>query len=447
MYILRLNYILILCVLFCAPFMHAQQTLSLSDAIQIGLDNSYQIRIAETNRHIAQNSDDWAIAGKYPSVNLSLNNQNGFRNINNPISFIPELYSFSTGFTPGIEAGFTLFDGYRVRYNKQRLEQQSLQSDQQLAIAVEATIEQIMLAYYQAARQQQQVIVLEEVLSLSRDRLRYERARQEFGQSGTFNYLQAQDAYLNDSTNYLLQKNNLDLALRNLALAMGIDNPPSDYQLTDNLQVSAQQFQLDGLRQKMLATNRQLKDAFVTQALAETNTQITKANRYPRIAVNSAATYDWSLSSGEGTTASGETREIQALAAKTLNFGLNFSVNYTLFDWGTRRINEQNASLQVINTQHQINDLKRTLEAQLNNAYLTYQNQRKLLEVQESLLQNAAKNIEIAEERFRGGLINSFDYRSIQVAYQNAALSRLNAIFNLKQTEIELLRISGGLVQ
>jgi len=425
----------------------AQRSISLSDAIQIGLENSYQIRIAETQREAAANSNDWAVAGRYPTINLNLNNQNGYRNVNNPISFIPELYSFSTGFQPGIEGSFTLFDGYRVRYNKERLAQQELQSDQQVALAVENTMQNIITAYYQALLQQEQVKVLADVLELSRDRIKYERARQEFGQAGTFDLLQTQDAYLNDSTNYLLQRNNLENALRNLKLAMGVDDPTIKFELTESLQVPAENYQLAGLRQKMLAANQDLQDAYIGRELARVNTRISEADRYPRIAVNSAATYNWDVSSGEGTTSNGEVRQIQALASKTLNFGINFSVSYTLFDWGTRNINIENARLGEMTAQYQVEDLKRNLTAQLDNTYATYLNQKRLVQLNEELLANAEQNIEIAAERFRGGLINSFDYRSIQVAYLNAAFARLNAVFNLKVTETELIRLTGGLVR
>lgn len=426
---------------------HAQQPLSLSEAIQIGLENSYQIRIAETQSEVAANSNNWAIAGRYPNINVNLNNQNGYRNVNNPISFIPELYSFSTGFQPGIEGSMTLFDGNRIRYNKERLAQEELQSDQQVAIAVENTLQNIITAYYDALRQQEQVKVLADVLELSRDRIEYEQARQEFGQAGTFDLLQTQDAYLNDSTNYLLQRNNLENALRNLKLAMGVDDPTLEFELTGSLQVPAQDYRLDGLRQKMLAANNNLQDAYINRELARVNTSISRADRYPRIAVNSAATYNWDVSTGEGTTSNGEIREIQALASKTLNFGINFSVSYTLFDWGARNINIQNAELGEITAQYQVEDLKRNLTTQLDNLYATYQNQKRLVQLNEELLANAQQNIEIAEERFRGGLINSFDFRSIQVAYLNAAFARLNAIYELKLTETELIRLTGGLVR
>lgn len=441
------RFVLLCTALLLLTISRAQQPLSLSDAMQIGLENSYQIRIAETQREVATNSNSWTIAGRYPNINVNLNNQNGYRNVNNPISFIPELYSFSTGFQPGIEGSMTLFDGHRVRYNKERLAQEELQSEQQVAIAVENTLQNIITAYYDALRQQEQVKVLADVLELSRDRIEYEQARQEFGQAGTFDLLQTQDAYLNDSTNYILQLNNLENALRNLKLAMGVDDPTLEFELTETLQVPARDYRLDGLRQKMFAANNDLQDAYIGRELARVNTSITRADRYPRIAVNSAATYNWDVSTGEGTTSTGEIREIQALASKTLNFGVNFSVSYTLFDWGTRNINVQNAELGEITAQYQVEDLKRTLTTQLENLYATYQNQKRLVQLNEELLSNAEQNIEIAGERFRGGLINSFDFRSIQVAYLNAAFARLNAIYELKLTETELIRLTGGLVR
>ena len=60
---------------------------------------------------------------------------------------------------------------------------------------------------------------------------------------------------------------------------------------------------------------------------------------------------------------------------------------------------------------------------------------------------NAKRNLEIGKERFDGGLISSFDYRVIQLAFVNASQARLNAIYNLKTTETELMRLTGQLVE
>ena len=73
--------------------------------------------------------------------------------------------------------------------------------------------------------------------------------------------------------------------------------------------------------------------------------------------------------------------------------------------------------------------------------------QERLVARLESLIENAERNISIAEERYRGGTINSFDYRAIQLSLVNAEFQLLNAQLNLKNTETELLRLTGQIVQ
>jgi len=436
-----------LMMLFYLSSTVAQDQLSLSQAIQLGLENNYQIQIAETQLDIANNSNDWAIAGRYPTVDFVVSSNNGYNYQNNPVSFLPEISSVRTGITPSVEAQLTLFDGYRVRVTKQQLRRQEELSEADLAIAVENTIQNIMLAYYQALLEQERLDVRAEVMELSRDRIEYDEARKEFGQAVTFDLLQTRDAYLNDSTNYLLQQNTFDNALRNLNRAMGIDDRNRRFRLTDSLQAPEDNYALPAMQERMLANNRQLRRSFVNRELASIGTRLEEANLYPSLNLSSSASYDVSLSNGSGTTATGETREIDAVAARTFNFGIGFTARYRLLDWGVRRRNIENAQLQEIVSQYNVDNLKRDLRTQLANTYATYLNQQRIVEVAAELLRNAAQNIDIAEERFRGGLINSFDFRQVQVSYLNAAQSQLQAIFNLKSTEIELIRLTGGLVR
>jgi outer membrane protein TolC len=248
----------------------AQVPLSLSDAIQKGLDNNYQIKISEANLDIAANNDSWAVAGRYPQINLTLNSQNGFNNSNNPASVLREQNSFNASIIPGLELNWTLFDGYRVKFTKQQLAQLKNLNEGNVQIAVENTIQRIILAYYQTLVQQEQLQVLLEVLDLSRDRIAYQEVKKDFGQATSFDLLQTQDAYLSDSTNYLVQENALENAFRNLNLAMGEDNLSIRYLLTDQIEVEGA-YELDDLKQKMLASNKNLRNLQVNRELASIN--------------------------------------------------------------------------------------------------------------------------------------------------------------------------------
>ncbi|MCB0566322.1 MAG: TolC family protein, partial [Phaeodactylibacter sp.] len=405
---------------------NGQQELSLSQAIETGLQNNYQIQISEARADISANNNDWAVAGRYPTINLTLNSNNSYRDLSNPGSVLRTSNTINTGLTPGVEANWTIFNGHRVRYTKEQLEVQNQLSGGDIKIAVENSIQSIIQAYYNALVQQEQLDVVQEVLVLSRDRVEYQELRKEFGQASTFDILQTQDAYLNDSTNFILQANTFQTAIRNLNLSMGVEELNTSYRLSDTLTYNVPDYQIEDLRQQMQASNNQLQNQFVNRELAALNTKVQEASLLPTVQVRSGLTYDVALSTGEQQFSfEMEPRELPRVGAKTFTGFINFSASYPIFDAGVRRKRIENAKTEELIAQHNISDLKRNLNNQLSNTLATYNTQKRLVEVTTSLVANARRNLEIAEERFRGGLINSFDYRTIQVSYINASQQRL----------------------
>ena len=434
-------------ILFSFSTLLAQDQISLSQAIELTLANNYQLQIEEQNLEIAKNNNDWGVAGKYPTIDANFNFNNGYTNNNNPASFLTELSSFSTGFVPSLEAGWILFDGYRVRHTKSQLEALERLSEGNVQIAIENAIQNTINAYYAALIQREQLAVLQQVLDLSRDRIEYQRVRQEFGQAGTFDLLQAQDAYINDSTTLLTQRNTYRNSLRSLNLAMGIDDLEKQYELSTELEFVPQTYDQAAIEAKMLANNKSLQNLFVNRELANINTKLEESTRSATLSLRGGLSYNYNIASGSGTLQSGESLSLDAVAQKTLNGFANFTLSYNLFDGGVKRRRIENARKEEIINQLNIEELKRNLNTQLANTYATYNHQKELVLLTNNLLENATSNISISEERFKGGLINSFDYRTIQLNYVNASQQRLNAIYNLKNTETELIKLIGGLIR
>ena len=171
------------------------------------------------------------------------------------------------------------------------------------------------------------------------------------------------------------------------------------------------------------------------------------------MSLRTGGAYNSSISNGNATLSSRDslgqpnTLDLDAVKNNSLNFFLNFSVAYNLFDGGVRKRNIENAKTGELIAQLEVENLKRTLNTQLANTIATYNNQKQLLELTNQLVDNAQRNLDIAGERFRGGLISSFDYRTVQLGYINATQGRLNALFNLKNIETELLQLAGGLLK
>ncbi len=435
--------------ILCCLVLFAQEKLSLTQAIEIGIQNNYQIEIAKQNLQVAANNNDWGAAGRYPRVDLNLNSNNGYRNAKSP-GFLLEQSALSGGVTPSIDAAWTIYDGKKVKITKQQLEQVENQTNLGISLATENTIQSIILAYNRALIQEEQLTTLREVLTLSRDRIDYQNVRKEFGQAGKFDLLQTQDAYLNDSTNILIQENNVATAYRDLNLAMGQDDLSKVYQLTDGLNYEPTTYQLAELEQSLFVNNRNLQSLMINRELANINTQFQESFNKPTINLGSGLVYDLTGTDGRQLLAFGDQPPIETDnkgTNKTFNFYFNIQAKYNLFDGGNRKRNVENAKVDELISQLNINELKRTLSNQLQNALANYNNQLRLVNLTANLIDNAKENLTIGEERFKGGLITSFDYRNIQLSFVNASQARLNAIFNLKNTEVELMRLTGDLIK
>ncbi len=425
----------------------AQTPISLSEAIEIGLGNNYQIKIAEKELSIAENNNTLKATGRYPVIDFNLSSNNTFTRSNNPAGFVPKVTNVNSGLTPSVDLRWTVFDGFTFKINKQRLDQLQMQGGTQVKVAVENTIQSIILAYYQALIQKEQLGVLNEVIDLSRSRIEYQKVRQEFAQAGTFDVLQSEDAYLNDSTSLVIQNNSYQSALLNLKLAMGVDDTDVLYEPNESLELPKTNYEFSDLEQKMFVENQNIRQLLIAQQLSKLNTDLQKAARkYPTISLGSGISANGSAFWQSGTNPFTQ-EPFGGDLSGNVNYYLNLTGTYNIFDAGNRKRAVQNAKIEEEIAAMNIEDLKRNLSAQLRITLDNYNNQLQLVDLTERLIESADKNLKIAEERFKGSLITSFDYRAVQLNYINASQSRLNAIFNLKNTETELIRLIGGMVR
>ncbi len=443
---------LLLCslILLLCTCVSAQTALSLSDAIQQGLQNNYQIRIAANELEVARSNDNYALTGKKPTISLGISPGIAYRNNSNPASIVAKSSTFSYNIAPSANLNWTLFNGGRIEMNKERFATLADLSAGQLQLQVENSIADIIDAYYNAVVQQEQIGVFQRVLNLSRDRINYQAVRREFGQGGTFDELQANDAYLSDSTSLVLQQLNYDNAIRNLLQLMGEEDFDQSITLTTELDLEEQTFSAEELDRKMLATNSQLRTLRVNQQLADINTRLIEAENKPTVALTAGASFDYSLATGTQTFVFGDAppdaRDLPGVGATTLSGQLGLTVNYLLFDGGARDVRAQTSKLQELTSRLNVDATEQQLRALLQNTLARYNNQREIVSITRRLITNAERNIEVSEERFKGGTINSFDYRQIQLAYVNAEFQLLSSLLNLQNTETELLRLTGQIV-
>jgi outer membrane protein TolC len=454
-----MKYFVLSISLLCAFISNAQESLSLSDAIQIGLERNYGIRIEQRNVQVAENNDSWGEAGRLPTVNLNVQSQNSIRNQQSDNQFFGgqlfpgfELNNQQNfGVTPGATVTWNIFQGNRAIISKRRLEQLHAESEQNAEVVVSNTIQSIILGYYIAVLEQQRLNEFQKQLNLSSDKFEYIQAKYDLGGAVTSDKLLEENNYLTDSASVLNQRLALNNAFRNLNLLLARDDINSKYVLTDSLMIEEFTYAYDDLTQAAFNQNVDLKSIYLSQTILKTNTDLQEASRYPTLSLNGG--YNWNRNVNDLTDAryDGPNTNYQnppePLISKTGTYFANFTLSFTLFDGD--RINRaiRNAMMQEDIGNIRIDQLKKSVERDLATAYDQYVIRKQLLAINQRRREAAQINLENSEEKFKNGSINSFDFRDVQNNYLSAAILELQAIYNLIDSKVTLMRLTGGLIR
>lgn len=409
--------------------------LTLQEAITIGLKNNYNILISNKQVEIDKNNNSWGNAGRYPTITFNVTNANRLDNSENPAT-ADRIDTRTHTLAPGLNLRWTLFRGFGVNITKDNFEKLQQISNGNAAVAVENTIQDIVTAYFSLQIEKEKMAVVEKVMKLSKDRYTQMQMKKELGSAVTFDLLQEKNAFLSDSSNFILQSINYRNAERYLSLIMA-DTSAVIFAPTDELLIQDNQYALADLIDKMLENNKTLKNQYIYQQLKENSVKMAKTQRYPTLSLNLGTDYSnaW-VKYGDADLAD----------SYTYDFYGNLTLSYTLFNGGNRTRAIENALIEQDIFDLQLQQIKHQLTNQLMVQYEMYNARKQLYNVAQENLKSAELNMQIAEERFKAGSINSFNYRDIQLMYINTAFSQLQAVYDLIQAHSELMRLTGGVI-
>lgn len=416
---------------FCfTTIIYGQGNLSLSDAINNSLKYNYDIRITKQDQKAAEINNSWGAAGRFPMISFDVTSNNQ-RNLNEE-----QDYTVNT-INPGISLNWLLFDGFSIRMRKQKFEYLSELSQGNTSLVIENTVRSVIAAYYNILLQHEKLLVLKEVMDLSKDRYDYTMTKKEIGSAVTYDVLQAKNAWLEDKANFLLQEVTFTNAVKDLNYLMGITGDTL-YTLTDEFDAPLNDYEQEMLLSKMLENNKTLKNQYINQTILQKNIDIAKSAYLPYLTLNTGADAFKQRTKNDGIP--------EASAKNSQNLYANLILGIDIFDGGIRRraldvakIDKEVSSIETI-------DMKHSLTIQLEKLFGLYNVRKNLYDVARENLEAANLNMQISRDKFHAGTINSFNYRDVQLIYLNASLNRLNAIYNLIDTNTEIQRITGGII-
>lgn len=426
----------IICLIYLTGTLsHAQDTLSLSEAMALALENNYGITLAENEVQIAGLNNSPGSAGMLPSLDVSAARS---RNVNNTYQryFDGRVRegdnAVSNSISTGIQLSWTIFDGFNMFIQKKKLEEMEAVGATRLRSVVENTVAQVILAYYDIAVQGRLADVYHEAVELSSERKRFARAMIDIGSGSELSYLQSAVDLNSDSAIYMQQlvvlanaKAELNrLLCRDLFTGFEVS---FDIPLRDNLLYE----QLWKLVQEQ---NPDLMQARSNLLVSSLDTRSYRSVMYPRISVNTG--YSFSRS---------ESEVGFMMENKNLGFLMGISLTYNLFDGFNTRNSISVAKIREESAYAELSQAELDIKSELLRIYNDYMTNLQLVKFESQNRSLASRNLEVAMGKYRIGAISDIELRETQQKLMDAETRYLLSQYRSKMAEIELLRLSGQL--
>ena len=372
--------------------------------------------------------------------NVTLNGATNYSNNNTKLEFagniapVEQNGAQSTSNNLSVNLNYTLFDGLAMFYNYDILKASKSQTEIQTRLNIENTLLQVIAGYYEMARLQNQMKIGKEALAISKERYRRAKTYNEFGGSSKIEFLSAEVDLNTDSSAFL----NAELAWvnsrRNLNFLMGVENDLM-YKVEEDVTLN-KDLEIENLFDKAKQNNAGVMNAEYNILISEKQLKTTKSTLLPAIAANASYGY------------SGSNNEVGiVLSNQNTGFNAGLSLTYPLFRGGVQSTQRQNAQIQLENATLQKELAEKQLVRDLNNAFSTYQNAIRVVELNEKNLVTAKLNFNRTKELYDLGKVTNTQFRQAQLNFARTKSTLVNSSFQVKLAEADLIRISGSLLE
>ncbi|NPD91567.1 TolC family protein [Xylanibacter muris] len=443
--ILTISYIMsILAVLAPANSLYAQDTpvkpevASLPLFITTGLKNNYDLRIVRNEERMAENSATRANAGYLPTITANTGYDGSAYNRNTTARGTGDVTknrnTIDHTLSAGLNAEWTVFDGFKIQTNYKRLQELRRQSATQTRIAIEDYVADLTAEYYNFIQQHIRMRNLNHAVALSKERLRIVLERYSIGSASRLDMQQAQVDFNADSAQSVKQHELLASSRIRLYSLMAVKDLESRLTVRDTAINVTTDLTFDTLWSTTLRNNASLIKAAQNRTLAELDLKSIRSRDFPYIKLGAGYNYSHNIY-GTGST---KTRD---------NWGADFGVKIGLniFD-GNKRSERRNAKINIENAELAQQSLEQSLKADLADLWQAYQNNLRLLALERQNLLTAQENHYIAYERYMLGDLSGIEMREAQQSLLDTEERILEAEYNTKLCEISLRQLSGSIM-
>ena len=423
----------------------AQEKVTLEEVVALSLEENYDVQIMKKVSQAAETDDNYAWAAFLPQVNAvggrtwNDNYQNirvRSRETNDIVATEGDVESSNTN--ASAQLVWNLFDGTRMFATRERLAVFAEQSQLDVKNQMVNTIADVIINYYDIVRQKQQLKAIQEQMSVSEERVKLAEKKLQVGTGIKPELLQARVDYNAQRTQVLQQESMIAQSKERLNALVGLKLPPV-YEVADTIIIDLTLDANDFLS-NFENTNLSLQSARHDIRAANLFLRERRAEHLPFINFN--ASYNF--------TKTENTRLINpygTLLFQQHGFNYGFTFSLPILNGFNLRRESQQARIEINRQTLLYDQLRTTVNVGLKNAYVNYDNAKRILLIEEETIGLAKENVFIALESFKRGVTTFIELRTAQQSLAEAYSRLISARYNAKLAETELLRLNGSLLR
>ncbi len=417
----------------------AQTVVSLDDVLKAAVDHNFDLKIARNDVAFTSTNATIGAAGFLPTVDVGAGYTYSVSDVVTTFTgSIPDQNitgAASQNYNANVNLRYTIFDGLKPVY---RLKQSKLQvaiSNNRYQQAIEATLFQVIQAYYNLAVLQEDYRLAGDKLIFTKRQLDRVNIQREYGQGSEVERLNLLTTYNSDSTQLLRILLSQRQAVQQLNKAIGTAYLPDEVlvEVTTDLDLS---LNYEALLDATINNNLAVLNAQQNLQNAQLNLQITKTELFPKL--STTVTYGYSGSSNDA-----------GIVASNSFFGpsVNLGVTYNLYGAGAvKRAREQN-KLSIENQELTVQATRYNLEQDLKDAYIAHENNVALIPLEQSNVSISKTSFERTTEAYKLGQATLVQYQQAELNYVQAQKRVINARYTAKLSEWQLRRLAGLLTE
>jgi outer membrane protein len=426
-------------LVFLLMVIHAsgQTFLSLADAIDLGMSNNYGIRVARNDSVIAGHNVTFGNAGILPSV-LAYGNWD-------KASLDAKVRTVTGGaidrkpapanlVSAGVQAQWTLFDGTGMFVEYDKLRSLAQMTNLDLKIEIENAVHAITSAYFNITRQKQLLEACKKNLEISDLRLSVSRGKFRSGSGSEQEMLQAEVIRLADTTALTKQWVYLKKAEISLNQLLAVDLQ-HDFIPEDTITLIVLP-PLEQLIEKALRANETFLQAAKMQHLSDLEVKLLRSKQLPRLVLRGGYGYS-------------ENKTDAAFINYNRTIGPQIGVTATLGIFDGMNLNRKisDAKLAMENQGIRLKEMEQELISQILDAWYEHENLLQVVILGREGIRMAQKNMAIASDAFTAGMVSSLQLREAQDDLFQSRSNLLDALYQARVKESELLKLCGELVK